>query len=473
MRKRKKRIFSSVVAGKPGWSVVQGDSLDLLRLLPDKSVDAVVTDPPAGIGFMGKAWDSDRGGRVLWTSWLSSIMRECLRVLKPGGYSLVWALPRTSHRTGTAVEDAGFEIRDIVHHLFGTGFAKGPRKGSRGTCMKPAAEHWILGRKPFPKGMTVDQVMEIYGTGALNVDACRIATTEKLERVLGKTTVGPSGWRSINRSPIAGKDGGRWPAHLVFSHTEWCAPVGEVVLKGDSRAQTCKYLKRGEACRGHGNKTLGQTFHSGKRGGGFAQPLAPSGDPKPNGVLHGEQTVVVWDCLPGCPVKLLDEQSGFKRDGTAVQRNGGGNKQANTYGKRQGRPRADQGYASAGGASRFYYVAKPSSKERDAGCESLPTRSGGEATDRKDGSLGLNDPRAGAGRRGGRHNRHPTLKGIELMRWLIRLITPSGGLILDPFCGSGTTGCAAGLEGMRFLGFEKEHEFVTVSHLRNRYWRQS
>lgn len=123
-------------------------------------------------------------------------------------------------------------------------------------------------------------------------------------------------------------------------------------------------------------------------------------------------------------------------------------------------------YGDSGGASRFFYVAKPGGAERDQGCESLPERTGGEATDREDGSAGVANPRAGAGRGGGRRNYHPTVKPVELMRYLVKLITPPGGNVLDPFTGSGTTGMAALLEGRGFCGIEREPEFVEISKLR-------
>ena len=114
-----------------------GDCLPLLRDMLAESVDAVVTDPPAGIAFMGKEWDGDKGGRDKWIAWLASVMAECLRVLKPGHCALVWALPRTSHWTATALGDAGFQVRDVITHVFGSGFPK-----SR-ALLKPASEHWI------------------------------------------------------------------------------------------------------------------------------------------------------------------------------------------------------------------------------------------------------------------------------------------------------------------------------------------
>ena len=119
-----------------------------------------------------------------------------------------------------------------------------------------------------------------------------------------------------------------------------------------------------------------------------------------------------------------------------------------------------------GGPSRFFYVAKASREERERGCEDLPLRTAGEATDRQDGSAGLNSPRAGASRTNGARNHHPTVKPVALMRWLVRLVTPPGGLVLDPFAGSGTTGLACIKEQCRFLGIEREAEYVAIANAR-------
>ena len=148
--------------------IENADSALLLPTLPAASVDALVTDPPAGIGFMGKEWDDfrrarnpadagrdsvhgrlsrsgpeyGRRDRENFITWLANILRECLRVMKPGAYGWVWAIPRTSHWTAMACEDAGFTVRDVMTNVFGTGFPK-----SR-SCLKPAAENWILIKAP-------------------------------------------------------------------------------------------------------------------------------------------------------------------------------------------------------------------------------------------------------------------------------------------------------------------------------------
>ena len=124
------------------WWVQQGDSAEVLEALPTASVDALVTDPPAGIGFMGKEWDGHKGGRDKWIAWLAGVLSECRRVMKPGAMGWVWALPRTAHWTATACEDAGFAVRDVLVHVFGTGFPK-----SR-ALLKPAAEMWVLIKAP-------------------------------------------------------------------------------------------------------------------------------------------------------------------------------------------------------------------------------------------------------------------------------------------------------------------------------------
>ena len=422
-----------VVTG-PGWAVVNGDSEALAASLPPESVDAIVTDPPSGIGFMGKEWDKDKGGRDKWIAWLAGILRGAMAALKPGGHALVWALPRTSHWTATAVEDAGFEIRDVVMHLFGSGFPKSldvskaiddaagatrpvvgkmsaPNRNNRaitmsdgwrdspdltapatpaaaqwsgwGTALKPAAEHWILARKPLAG--TVAANMQRFGTGGLNIDGCRIGN--KVET---------------------------WPK---------------------TRAHRPGYLA-------HPNAKGGDTVGTG---------AMPSGRWPAHVTLDEEAA------------QMLDEQSGVLQSGRLSSsykirdRIGQPSK-----GDERGRVFGDAD-PSCGGASRFFYTAKPARSEKDAGLDHLPLRTGGEATDREEGSAGLNNPRAGAGRGGGVRNHHPTVKPIDLMRWLCRLITPPGGVILDLFTGSGTTGVAAIREGFKFIGVEREAEFVDVA----------
>jgi site-specific DNA-methyltransferase (adenine-specific) len=424
-----------------------GDAREWLPKMPAASVDALVCDPPAGISFMGKEWDHDHGHRDEWVKAFASIFVECLRVMKPGAHGLVWALPRTSHWTATALEDAGFEVRDIVMHLFGSGFPKslnvskaiddaagavravvGEKEVTRvlnsedvkvhnygtgmvgkagtipitaptttkaikfdgwGTALKPAAEHWILVRKPLEGTVAANVVA--HGTGGLNIDASRIGTEK---RHPGKYDDGGAVGGNRTTGNFAGSDRsefdaatGRWPANVTLDEE------AAAMLDAQSGA------------------------------------LLDRGNKGPSTALSIESVAM----------------------GAMTPRGSG----------------AEFNHVNASkGASRFFYVAKASRKERDAGCDDLSPRSGGEATDRTDGSAGLQSPRAGAGRGGGARNHHPTVKSVSLMEYLIKLITPPDGLVLDPFMGSGSTGVAAIRAGFTFAGIEREAEYVEIARRR-------
>jgi hypothetical protein len=484
----------------PAWQLHLGDCAAPggLAALATASVDALVTDPPAGIGFMGKEWDGDRGGRGAWVGWMTGIMRECLRVLKPGAHGFVWALPRTSHWTATALEDAGFEIRDVVTHHFGTGFPKsldvskaidaaagaqrevvGSRWGAKdstamlgrvnddawvpggstvtapatpaakqwagwGTALKPATEHWILVRKPLDG--TVAATVQRHGTGALNIDGCRIEAEAGRDAGSALRLAGDRPRDQYRTGTGAGPHDqtslGRWPANLVLSHGPDCLDVGTREVQTGTAHEP-----DGERRRLVANApgvSLGRTVGYG---------------------TGGKEVMAAWACAPGCPVAALDAQSGALQPGGALDglepSARAGNVYEGTFARGPWVP-----YDDAGAASRFFYCAKPARSERDAGCGSLPIATGGEATGRKDGSAGTQSPRAGAGRTGGARNTHPTVKPTELMEWLIRLITPPGAtlLVLDPFAGSGTTGVAAVRLEHGFVGWEREpnyHEIAT------------
>jgi hypothetical protein len=396
-----------------------GDCLDVLRTLPDASVDSVVTDPPAGIAFMDKAWDEDKGGRRQWIAWMAEVMVECLRVLKPGGHALVWALPRTSHWTASALEDAGFEVRDCLVHVFGSGFPKsacvskamdraagaerevvGERKltgtarksttharhgagavnsadpreyietfqqitapatdlakqwSGWGTALKPASEHWWLVRKPLAG--TVAENVGRYGTGALNIDASRVGTVSWKRP--GSPAVGTSAYGDFAGGEARTHEGGRWPPNLLLSHTEDCAEGA---------------------------------------------------------------------CADGCAVAEMDRQSGTTKSRIGKPRGSA------TSSDGWGMTATGAEYADSGGASRFFpvfrYQAKPAKSEKGA------------------------------------TNVHPTVKSIGLMDWLIRLVTPPGGVVLDPFLGSGTTGVAAAKGGFGFIGIEREDEYLAIARAR-------
>jgi DNA modification methylase len=386
-----------------------GDLFDVLPTVTAESIDAVVTDPPYGIGFMGKEWDTFKPGtgaqrklmhpreRVAakivsenpningrhrsparspsqidydystaglrgFQEWTEKWAHEVFRVMKPGAYIVVCCAPRSYHRMACGLEDAGFAIRDKFSWLFGSGFPKNYDLGDgKGTALKPAHEPIALAWKPF-KG-TISACHQAHGTAALNIEACRLGYEERV-------------FQSDEDQAI-----GRWPAN--------------VVLDEDAAA-------------------------------------------------------------------ALDEMSGVLASGANPTRRGS-DKCRDTYGEFKGQAECDAARGlDVGGASRFYYVAKPSRSERDMGCHHLQPRARDES--RKAGNPGGDNPRnRGLQPRG---NSHPTVKPVELMRWLVRLVTPADGVVFDPFAGSGTTGMACRYEDRRFIGIEREAEYVAIAEAR-------
>jgi site-specific DNA-methyltransferase (adenine-specific) len=380
-----------------------GDCLDVLRTMPDNSVDAIVTDPPYGLSFMGKKWDYDVPAVEVWA--------ECLRVLKPGGHLLSFAGTRTQHRMAVRIEDAGFEIRDMIAWVYGSGFPKshdvskaidreagaerldamtGGHRGiasddvqtdrykavkdaigrgvgcgtaSRGTPVTEAANQWqgwgtalkpslepiTVARKPFSQTVA-ENVLE-HGTGAMNIDGCRVA---------GETPVFSHKGQSAENCYSDGLHGsartgevstiGRWPANLIHDGSA-------EVLSGFPQSKS----------------------------GAMKSSTARAAQDEPGSVCYGTY---------GGQVAKADIQP------------------------------------TEGSAARFFYCAKASSADREKG------------------------------------NNHPTVKPTDLMRYLVRLVTPPGGIVLDPFMGSGSTGCAAVLEGFQFVGIEREAEYHQIASAR-------
>lgn len=372
------------------WWLEHGDSTEVLRSLPTASVDALITDPPAGISFMGKAWDGAKGGRDKWIAWLAGILTECRRVMKPGAYGWVWALPRTAHWTATACEDAGFAVRDVLVHTFGTGFPK-----SR-SLLKPASEHWILIKAP-------GELRE------LRIDENRIAGVKPV-MVRTDTTVAANATSGTSMGATCTATEGRWPANFALSHDDACTLSGT------------RKVKTGVAVMVNRDGGIhNQVYGDFKR--------LPSADVT-YGDADGNEVVETWQCVEGCPVAMLEAQSGvLKSSFKAGQTEANGlNK---VYGSRMGGKAGST--ASEGTASRFFYTAKPSTRERSAGMAA------------------------------GTKNTHVTVKATSLMQHLVRLVAAPGDLILDPFAGSGTTGIAAVKEKCRFVGIEKEAEHVEIA----------
>jgi len=358
--------------------IICDDCLNAMPKMPENSIDSIVTDPPYGLSFMGKDWDHGVPGEHFW--------RETLRVAKPGAHLLAFGGTRTFHRLACAIEDAGWEIRDCIMWVYGSGFPKSldvskaidkaageyvpgdvlsssrhsgasstgiattfrtktaanpstdaARQWSGwGTALKPAWEPVIVARKPLEG--TVAENVQRYGTGAINIDECRVSYNEE------KPNLGGEGYGfRIEGRPEEPNNKGRWPANVIHDGSE-----------------------------------------------------------------------EVLELFPNT------------KSGKMKQHIEGG--QYNVYGKMY--PRDVETIGDTGSAARFFYCAKASREDRNEG------------------------------------NHHPTVKPTDLMRYLCRLVTPTGGVVLDPFMGSGSTGKAAVLEGFEFVGIEKEQESCEIAKAR-------
>lgn len=415
-----------------------GDCLNVLKTLPDNSVDAIVTDPPYGLKFMNKHWDYDVPSVDIW--------KEALRVLKPGGHLLSFGGTRTYHRMAVNIEDAGFEIRDQIQWIYGSGFPKshniskaidkmagaerevvatikkahisqantnegwsrpshlnadGTHKTTMditapatpkakqwegwGSSLKPANEPICLARKPLENGLTIAENVLKWGTGALNIDGSRIGT-DKMGGQLIKQSYGDEahfgGGEKRNKQVVATEATGRWPANVLFD--EEAAQVLD---------EQTKYL----------------------HGAGFKRDAE---------------------------FRPTSQNIEFKGAiGTNMQR-----------------------FGDSGGASRFFYVAKASKRERNAGLEGMPEKERPLGISQWSGQTNGSGEVMGPSKP--QQNSHPTVKPTKLMQYLIKLITPPSGIVLDPFMGSGSTGVAAKQLGFDFVGIELNEEYLEIAKKR-------
>jgi site-specific DNA-methyltransferase (adenine-specific) len=441
---------ADVIEGRARWCVVEGDAAEVLRGIGDGVAAAVVTDPPSGIAFMGAEWDRDKGGRAQWVAWLAGILADARRCTRDGGRSVVWSLPRTSHWTGCAVEDAGWSVENTITHLFGTGWPKGKSQ------LKPAAETWWLARTGRSE--------------PLNVDACRVRTDEKRAAVFSGakgaqqaefgagTVLGNSG--KYLSEP---HDGGRYPPNVVLSHSPGCVCVGTRKVRSESGSPV---IVRGASTgvgAGYGSTAKGNVAHG-------------------HNDADGTETVEAWECVEGCPVAELDAQSGetYSGDPSKPNRRLAGMGAAFRDDSWEHDPTSvGVRYGDTGGASRFFpcfpadpavfrYVAKPSSAEKSEGVDLEPRPADAYAAHR---GRRMEEPsRFDGAEVSSASNDHPTVKSIALMRWLVDLVTQRDDLVIDPFGGSGTTGAACLASGRRVILIERDPRFAEIARQRCAHW---
>ena len=416
--------------------LINADCIEAMKAMPDNSVDSIVTDPPYELGFMGKSWDASG------IAFNVEVWQEALRVIKPGGHLIAFSGSRTYHRMAVAIEDAGFQIRDQIMWVYGSGFpkshniSKGIDKAAGaepietglpnnlnsclggsachcetdgtkfsatkhaaktvaatsdaakwdgwGTALKPAHEPMVLARKPL-EGTVANNVLT-YGVGGLNIDGTRVGTTVET-----------------------------WPASRSY------AP--------------------GQMQPGHNGKTE-------------ATGDAPAGRFPANFIHDGSDEVVAL--FPNS--KAPKPYGGEEYKDTSMFGIGGVN-HGNEYG-------------DSGSAARFFYCAKASKRDRNEGLdgfEEIQITGGGGLTAelREDGSL---ETASAGGKYGSikakKANHHPTVKPTSLMQYLVRLVTPPNGVVLDPFMGSGSTGKACAYEGFDFIGIDQSAEYVAIAQAR-------
>ena len=536
--------------------LLKGNCLETLKTLDTSSVDSIVTDPPYELGFMGKSWDNSG------IAYSTELWAECLRVLKPGGHLLAFGGSRTYHRLVVAIEDSGFEIRDQIMWLYGSGFPKSlnvskaidkrggadiswfggwlkqerekrgisrkelaqhfpsqqayggkpasgnttgcvgnwetgvsvptneqfnklceildlpfakleeaerevikertmvqgggnalqMRVGERreveanitapatpkaqqwegwGTALKPSHEPIVVARKPLI-GTVANNVLT-YGTGALNIDGSRVGMTQS-DANKSSGNWKPQGYKvgeniyELGTKVIATEQSaqGRWPANVIITHSHSCEQVGET---GETIVTT-----------------------SGK---GFAGSF--EGGTNDNGGASQTFSTPVWKCVEGCPTLGFPNTTSGKPAG----RKNIGNGYHGNFGSIE-----VTGFGDSGSAARFFYCAKASKSERNAGLEGLPERGkvfNGQSDEPAGNAEGSVEDKFSTKPA---QNFHPTVKPLALMRYLVKLVTPPNGIVLDPFLGSGTTAVAATLEGFEWIGCEMTEEYFPIIEAR-------
>lgn len=465
------------------WEVRHGDCIALMRAMPSESVDAVVTDPPYELGFMGKSWDASG------IAFNVEVWAEALRVLKPGGHLLAFSGSRTYHRMACAIEDAGFHVRDQIMWLYGSGFPKSldVSKAVDAIDRTQASRQRALTFTAWMRstGITAREIDRVTGTnmgGHYLTDAQQpsVATADLFDLLRPLLPTVPEEIEELVRSRT-----------IESENMKRRAVVGEHKQISPGCSMRTRMMGGDEDAIG---VVTAPFTDAARRWSGWGTALKPAHEPicmarKPlDGTVagtvlkHGTGALNI-DASRVPFVSEEDEKESKAKNQhadfgtppitgntvygdfsmlTPKNYNPPGRWPANVL--HDGSDEATEGLRDA---ARYFYCAKASRADREHGCEELPARSGAEAVERDEDSAGMASPRAGAGRTAASvRNHHPTVKPTELMRYLCRLVTPPGGLVLDPFTGSGSTGRGAVLEGFRFIGCEQSEEYVAIARAR-------
>jgi site-specific DNA-methyltransferase (adenine-specific) len=465
-----------------------GDCIKVMRMMPDNSVDSVVTDPPYELGFMGKGWDcSGIANNVeMW--------REALRVLKPGAHLLAFSGSRTYHRMVCAIEDAGFEIRDQIMWVYGSGFPKsldvskaidklGAHEGMevRKEIATLIAESGLSDGEIARLVERDSRLIQFWREGGRNISpedanklravlGCRIPPQE-LRAVIGEATdrrgdgtvygVGHSGkLTSADGVTAAARQWQGWGTALKPAHEPICVarkPLSEgtvaanVLEHGTGALNIGACRIPGEPWKAHTATGLGSVKFFTEGDAAVIEKAPHVGGRWPANLLHdgSEEVLKAFPDAPGQLARASSSSSSRKNQNVygAMARGSGG-----------AEPRAEIGKSAA----RFFYAAKASRADRNEGCDGLPDQKGGMNSN----TSGQHITRRDGWEPESVKNNHPTVKPTDLMAYLCRLVTPPGGLVLDPFMGSGSTGKAAMREGFRFIGVDVTPEYVEIARAR-------
>lgn len=426
-------------------ALLRGDCMKKLREFGDASIDAVVTDPPYELRLIGLAWDSTS------VTFSVELWREVIRVLKPGGHLLAFGGTRTYHRMTTAIEDAGFEIRDSIHWIYGSGFpksldvSKSIDRRRDDTDAVRALTRFVRAARDRA-GRTNADIDALFGTKGMASHWTTtgsqpvLPTAEQWKRLKAYLAFGDEMDGEFARlSTRKGKPGDAWQQRTVTGHYKKASPgrLWKEQLDGNgSRRAAREHRNESSTAEGRQWQGWGTTVKPGHEPIVLARkPMA--GRVAPNVLQFRTGALNIDACRLG--ERPTREGASLRRWPTNVIFDADAARELDAQGKKE--------------VSRFFYVVKPTTSERDAGLADIHSEEGAATSVR------------------GRRNLHRTVKPIALMRYLVRLVTPPGGVVLDPFAGSGTTGIAAVLEGARFIGIERDKEFAAIAEARISHWK--